>query len=207
MEFAELLRTEISTTEFELKNFIVGAQLSPHRKLRQIVLEGNVREDNITNSGFDLSIANSELAILKEELDEESNLHRGNIISVEINRKIIQIENIKKQIKRNEKELSFIEKEFVAMDSEFGTNIIEEILLPSNENEAETNYWIERLSRQASNDVIATGRISTGNIDAILNLPDNIKGTTLIEAIRKTGIIEDVIKEEQLKISGTNSKE
>ena len=50
----------------------------------------------------------------------------------------------------------------------------------------EIDYWVKRLGRQAGLDIVSTGRISTGNLQAMLDLPEEIFHVTLAEALKIT---------------------
>lgn len=180
-------------SDFQMKQFVVNSQITPMKMLHQIALEADVREENIRKADYEDKKNQLKVEILKRKKERETD----DLYRLEIDLEIAQCEekiylNVKER-KRIYNEL----KTFYECLDYFNENYdIEEML--SMRDTLEVDYWVKRLGRQAGIDIVSTGRISTGNLQAMVDLPDEIFQVTLQEALRITNEMAQYIPVPQL---------
>jgi len=172
-------------TEYQSKHFVAGSQITVWRQVRQALMELEVRYHayfEITNSlrkaevlrkKFirDLQIEPDELARELIQIDLEKNDYDITIWRRKLRQSEIEINsflNIIKEHVKNEDDLKFF--------------------TDSNEEE-ERKYWVYRMSKQAALDIIAYGRIGSGNMDSIAMMGYEDQKYVLENAIKYSGMI------------------
>lgn len=130
-------------SDFQLKNFVVNTHVSSERQYAQCVIE-------LQNKYYTIKKADISTRKLKHKLKSETCPFK--------------IEEI-------ELELEQINIAIIGALREFDTlyKIYEKFPKYKNKDlqEAESKYWIERLTTQAQQDIEATGTISVGNAEAL----------------------------------------
>jgi len=72
----------------------------------------------------------------------------------------------------------------------------------------ERKYWMARMSKQAAMDIVAYGRIGSGNMDSILLMPEEDQLETLKGALHFSGLLTNTIGQINKQIEGEiNSNE
>jgi hypothetical protein len=166
-------------TDFQIKNFVIGAQMTPLKQLHQAAIEIEARENNLTQSEFEEKKNNLKIKILNEKLKRtEDELGRA-----EIELEILVIENKLEAILRERNRMHYELKSFYEVVDFFNENYdIDEML--SMKDTLDIDYWVKRLSKQAGLDLISTGRISNGNLSAMMDMPDEIFEVCLKETYK-----------------------
>lgn len=168
-------------SDFQIKNFVVGAQMTPIKQLHQAAIEIEAREANLRQGEFEDKKQNLKIKIAQERMKRTDD----ELIKAELELEILQIENkleaIHKESARVKEEL----KSFYEVVDYFNANYdIEQML--SMKDTLEIDYWVKRLSKQASLDLVSNGRISNGNLSAMLDLPEEIFSICLQETYKLT---------------------
>jgi hypothetical protein len=137
-------------SEFEMRHFVINNHDTPIRQYAQCVLELSIQYDNLR-----LAVINAD--IKKVEIEELT--EKGDRIS--------KFEAHKKQI-----ELEQLDRARLGALREFETlyRIWQEFPVKYTRAEIDADqatYWDKRLTRQANNDIISSGRISASNLDAL----------------------------------------
>lgn len=154
---SDILAIQQPRSNYQLEKFVVGAHDMPGRQRMQALLELQVKLFTIRRDQLSLKKLEIEIAQLDEKMKSEEGA-AADLIQIEI-----------EQLKLNR-----AEKELHRMGSVREAETLLEILhlLPSYTREQlqaeEEEYWRRRLQRQASEDLAATGRISVGNLDALV---------------------------------------
>jgi hypothetical protein len=168
-------------SDFQMKQFVVGAQLTPIKQLQQVVMEAEVREENLRKTEYEDKKNQLKIEILKRKREREVDPLYQMEIDLEIHSLEEKIYLSVKEVKRIRNEL----ETFYEVLEYFNQNFdIAELL--SMKDTLEIDYWVKRLGRQAGLDIVSTGRISTGNLQAMLDLPEEIFHVTLQEALKIT---------------------
>lgn len=137
-------------TDYELATFVVGQHDSEPRRWAQCVLEEQQKvlalKRSIVAERMLLRKIEAKEAIGSLEAQDEAELLR------------IELTELKLAAVGAERELLALE----AIRQSFGRSYTREEL-----NQAETEYWRLRLTRQASQEIAATGRVGVGNLNAL----------------------------------------
>jgi hypothetical protein len=180
-------------SDFQMKQFVVNAQITPMKQIQQIALEADVREDNLRKSVYEDKKNNLKIQILKEKKNRETDP----LYQMEID---LEIHSLEEKLFLSDKEqarMKYELKTFYECLDFFNDNYdIGEMI--SMRDTLEVDYWVKRLGRQAGLDIVSTGRISTGNLAAMLDLPEEIFKVTLKEALAITNEMANYIPVPQL---------
>lgn len=172
--------------KFKMKHFVTNGQLTPYSTIRQLLLELKVMEE---------ATETFEYMMKKMELEKEGLEMRLAVEKDPIQRNLLQLELLKneKEYKQNRRRLAqnYIEREqYVQLIEEFkagpdaktpdGKDWITEVFgNMEEENKWEEHYWVVRLAKQAALDIVAYGRVGSGNMEAITQLGDGLREQTL----------------------------
>jgi len=169
---------------FKMKYFQAEEQITPFHKLRQLFMELRVQEEAIENVEFLLKKLPTELELAKLRVERAED----EIEKKEWELKVLELERDIQQAYRRVKQ-NYIERhQYVDLINEFlesdenktpdGKSLLTAFDTPL-EDEYEKQYWISRLAKQASMDLIAYGQISAGNLSAILDLTQDMQNDIL----------------------------
>lgn len=187
-------------SDFQIKNFVVGAQLTPIKQLHQAAIEIDAREGNLKQGEFELQKQSLKIKIAKEKLKRTDD----ELLKAELELDILQIENKLGAIVKEQERMKYELASFYEVIDYFNENYdIEQML--SMKDTLEIDYWVKRLSKQAGLDLVSTGRISNGNLSAMLDLPDEIFNVCIQETYKLTQQLSAVVP--MPAISGPNDEE
>jgi hypothetical protein len=174
-ELIEFANNEVdsSVPKFKLKHFVGGAQLTPFHNLKQLFLELKIRQDSFLHIEWEIARKKMEEMVEREKLANSTN---------DIEKQYIEIDllNIVKDKKRHEDAQVGALKEkdaILELIRELcdgpqgtlpdGTKLMDVFGNKELEEELERQHWVTRLAKQASMEMLAYGKIGTGNMDAI----------------------------------------
>jgi hypothetical protein len=168
--------------KFKMKHFVTNGQITPYSTIRQYLLELKAMEE---------ATETFEYMLKKMELEKEGLIMRLEIEKDPIQRNLLQLELLRneKEYKQNKRRLAqnYIEREqYLQLIEEFkagpdaktpdGKDWITEVFgNMEEENKWEEHYWVVRLAKQAAMDIVAYGRVGSGNMEAITQLPDGLR--------------------------------
>jgi hypothetical protein len=178
-----------SMTEFQMKHFVVGSQHNNFRQFKQILLELEVRLTNLEQMELDLEKNRLEKALFEEKISKEESAAQKALYQHEIKKLDITHENALRAIERTHGEIAFLKN----IEDEFRSKIdVKELM--ENQDRYEIEYWIKRLANQSALELLTTGRIGVGNLEALMQMgPDNFK-RTLVEATRISNEVKEQVK-------------
>jgi hypothetical protein len=172
IEFANN-QVDSSVPKFKLKHFVGGAQLTPFHNLKQLFLELKIRQDSFLHIEWEIARKKMEELVEREKLANSTN---------DIEKQYIELDllNIIKDLKRHEDAQVGALKEkdaILELIRELcegpqgtlpdGTKLLDVFGNKELEEELERQHWVARLAKQASMEMLAYGKIGTGNMDAI----------------------------------------
>ena len=175
VEFANN-KVDGSVPKFKLKYFVGGSLITPFHKLKQLFLELKIRQDSFLHIEWEIARKKMEELVEKEKLANSTN---------DIEKQYIEIDllNIVKDRKKHEEAQVGALKEkdaILELIRELcegpqgtlpdGTKLMDVFGNKELEEELERQHWVTRLAKQASMEMLAYGRIGTGNMDAIAML-------------------------------------
>lgn len=180
------LNSHFLNPKFKMKHFVTNGQLTPYSTIRQYLLELKAMEE---------ATETFEYMLKKLELENEGIKLRLETNPSPIEKNILQLELLKneKEYKQNRRRLAqnYIEREqYIQLIEEFkagpdaktpdGKDWITDVFgNMEEENKWEEHYWIVRLAKQAALDLVAYGRIGSGNMEAITQMGPELQEQTL----------------------------
>jgi hypothetical protein len=179
---------EKGMSDFQIKNFVVNAQLTPLKQLQQAAMEAQVRAANIKKSAYELKKTEIKIKMLelaREQIQDELELAKIDLDLIAAREKT---EAILKENKRISREL----KSFQDVLDFFNENYDIEKMIDMQDT-LDIDYWVKRLSKQAAMDIISTGRIQSGNLSAMLDMPEDIFTICVKETYALTNRLAKVI--------------
>lgn len=179
------IRDENGQTRYQSKHFVANSQITPYKQVKQSLMELEVRYHAYHEIRASLRKAEvmrkkmiKQQAEINDELDKE-------LIQIEIEKNDYDISIWKRKLRQSEYEINtFLDiiKQYVKTQEDI------EFFKGHNEEE-ERKYWIARLGKQAAMDVIAFGRVGSGNMDSIAMMSQEEQLETLTLAIQYSGLI------------------
>lgn len=156
-------------SDFQIKNFVVNAQMTPMKQLHQAAMETEIREENIRKGDFEIKKNELKIRILNAQKAKETDELAIAEIDLELHICDEKIAGAKKEQIRMNHEL----KSFYEVIKFFNENYDIDAMLEMQDT-LEIDYWVKRLAKQAALDLISTGRINNGNLSAMMDMPDEI---------------------------------
>lgn len=187
-------------SDFQIKNFVINAQLTPIKQLHQAAMEADVREESIRKGEFEKKKTELKIKILEQQFTRETDpLHQAEI-ELEVHILKEKLITLAREQVRIESEL----KSFYEVITFFNENY-DIAQMVEMKDTLEVDYWVKRLSKQAALDVVSTGRISNGNLSAMMDMPDEIFNICLKETFALTNQLSKSVP--MPMISGNDSEE
>jgi hypothetical protein len=175
-------------TDYQARNFVANSQITPYKKVRQALMELEVRHHAYME--IKTNLRKAEVLDRKFGRDIQMYTDAGDDISAEM----VQIDRDKNyydigiwQRKLRQSEIEI--KTFLDIIKEYAPD--EESLKFYTEvnEEEERKYWILRMGKQAAMDILAFGRLGSGNMDSIAMMSRDEQVEALTIAIQYSGIV------------------
>lgn len=175
------LKSPVPMSEYQIASFVVAPQITAGRQVRQCILELQSRGKALETTKLDYRRENIKLQKLETEWTENIKDNPDldpldvELYEMDLTEQKINISRIETSIIHTEHEMNVLlkmlkEAEEEGLDVE---GIGEGSYLDPEE---EKDYWIQRMSKQAGLDLLTTGTIGMGNLDAIITMdPDDQK--------------------------------
>ena len=186
-----------SMSDFQSRYFVVNSQVTTYRRVRQALLEIDTRiaaEKQIIRSTKRTKV---EMQIKKRDLSAEPRELEKEIILLDIDQLQYDVSVYDKKLKVVKEEIEL----FSNLVIEMVPNVVELEKYKEHNDELEREYWITRMAKQASIDMVTTGRLGAGNLDSIAMMSPEDQastiGTSLIYSQKLTSgisLIEDTVK-------------
>jgi hypothetical protein len=174
-----------SMSDFQSRYFVVNSQVTNYRRVRQALLEIETRiaakkqiERNVRKTETEKKILQRSLAAEQDELQRE-------LIEIDIDQCDYDLSVYAKKYKVCLEEL----ESFAGIICDVVPDI-ETLETYKKHNEVEErNYWIARMAKQATMDLMMTGRIGQGNLDSIAMMPVLDQQETIKAALMYNGML------------------
>jgi hypothetical protein len=174
--------------DFQIKQFVVNAQMTPIKQLHQAAMEIEVREENLRKGDFDDKKQRLKIEVMKKRRDRTTD----DLEQAELDLEIHQVEEKLILIAREKVRMQYELKSFYEIMDYFNDNFDIEHML-SMKDTLEIDYWVKRLAKQAALDLVSTGRISNGNLSSMMDMPDEIFQISLQETFKLTNQLAKVV--------------
>lgn len=172
-------------SDFQSRYFVVNSQVTNYRRVRQALLEIETRiaaKKQIERSRRKTEV---QKMIYERDFVTQSDLLQKELINIDIQQCDYDISVYDKKYRVCLEELekfAQIVKDIVpnaeALNSYKEHNEIEE-----------RNYWIARMAKQATMDLMTIGRIGSGNLDSIAMMPIEDQQETIKAALKYNGLL------------------
>ena len=172
-------------TAYQAKHFVANSQITPYKQVRQALMELEVRYhayQEIRSSLRKAEIGRIKMLRTQEEVQDPLDKE---LIQIDIEKNDYDITIWKRKLNQSEYEIrAFLDvvEEHAKTDEEL------EYFLKMNEDE-ERQYWIARMGKQAALDIIAFGRVGSGNMDSIAMMAQGDQLEALTVAVQYSGLI------------------
>ena len=179
------MRFDSGMTEYECEHFVADPQLTPWRKVRQALMELETRYHAYMENRNSLRKAeilrkrlNRDMPTLPDELDRE-------LMQIDMEKNDYDIGIWKRKLRQSELELKYF---LNVVDKYVDDEHPLEYYCTENHQEVRI-YWIARMGKQAAMDIISYGRIGSGNMTTIMDMPEEDQVETLGVAVKYSGMI------------------
>jgi len=192
-----------SMPAFKMEHFVGDAQITDFSKVRQWLMELRTREDSLEQISVRVEKCELEIKIKEEQLEDIVVENRKKLLELEIRDQKVDLRRFKRSQSdaKNERDIVLkLLKEFISTNENSKEILDAQTNLELRE-KYEKEYWIVRLAKQSMLDMINYGRISTGNLDAVLMLNPKEQRKTLALASKYTLEVDSNIKELMAKAS------
>jgi hypothetical protein len=191
-----------AVSDFQSRYFVVNSQVTDYRRVRQALLEIETRiaakkqiERNVRKTETQKKIHVRDLTLETDSLKKE-------LIQLDIDQCDYDLSVYQKKYRICLEELDQFAKIVKDLVPDFTTL---ETYKQQNDEE-ERNYWVTRLAKQATMDLITIGRIGQGNLDSIAMMPLTDQQETIKAALKYNALLGAVIaKTEKLALEELNS--
>lgn len=191
---------------FKIKHFVGDAQITSYQKYKQFLLEIRAREESLENILMNIAKQEAVIEVIYEEMKEITSPAKMKLKEFELITNRNDLLKLHRRLEQGyEERKSFIlalQEMYETGEAylEDGTDLKDAIQDKKRVEELEEEYWKYRLGKQAALDMISTGKIGTGNMEAItmLNHDDQVK--TLNVAIDWATRVDGAMGQIQSKI-------
>jgi hypothetical protein len=173
-------------SDFQSRYFVVNSQVTNYRRVRQALIELDNRigaEKQIVRQRKKRII---EKQILQRDYDNETDDLKKQLIQVDIEQADWDIHMYNKKERQCQTEAA----NFINMIKTLVPDKESLEKYKDHDEEAEREYWVTRMAKQAAMDLSTVGRITQGNLDSILMMPLSEVKDTIGLAIQYNGILE-----------------
>jgi hypothetical protein len=168
-----------SMSDFQSRYFVVNSQVTDYRRVRQALLEIETRIAAKKQIIRDSKRSEVKLKIKERELVAEQGDLEKELILLDMDQLQYDISVYAKKLRVVEEEL----EEFAKLVMEIVPTVEDLETYKEHNEELEREYWIYRMAKQASVDMVTTGRIGAGNLDSIAMMAPQDQAFTIGSAL------------------------
>lgn len=168
-----------SMSDFQSRYFVVNSQVTDYRRVRQALMEIETRIAAKKQIIRDCKRSEIKLKIKQRDLESESGDLEKELILLDIDQLQYDISVYTKKLRVVEEELD----EFTKLVLELVPTLEELEKYKEHNEDLEREYWIYRMAKQASVDMVTTGRIGAGNLDSIAMMSPKDQALTIGSAL------------------------
>jgi len=163
-------RQYFQQSEFQNRYYVVNSHVTPYRQLQQAVMEIQVRYNGMQKIAISYKRCLNDIERVKWEIENEENPFYKKDKEYELELLLCDKQLWINKLNQSKDEIAgFVKivKERTGEDPTVCMNMIEDKELKEQE---EHKYWIARMAKQASVDLLTTGRIQAGNLESMLQM-------------------------------------
>lgn len=192
---------EMGQTRYQNDTFVVGSQITPYKKVQQALLELETRQHGYTELKYKHRLCINNRKKIKRALDQE--------LSMDI-KDDIEIERLEIELEKALFDESIYERKYKTYEREISEfcDMVREHMDPKKDieyyrvsnDEEDRKYWITRMAKQAAVDVHNIGRVGSGNLDSILNMPPEDQLLALKAAVEHATLLTAGVEKMQKQL-------
>ena len=174
-----------SMSDFQSRYFVVNSQVTNYRRVRQALLEIETRIS--AKKQIERSVRKTEIQkkMHQRAYENETDILSKEMILVDIDQCNYDLSVYQKKYKVCLEELEAFAK--IVKDIVPDTETLDKYKF--HDEIQERNYWIARMAKQATMDLITIGRIGQGNLDSIAMMPLNDQAETIKAALKYNNLL------------------
>lgn len=172
-------------TDYQSRHFVANSQITPYKKVKQSLMELEVRYHAYHEIRSSLRKAEivrlkmlRELEKIQDDLDKE-------LLQIDIDKNDYDITVWKRKLRQSEYEIN----SFLKIIKEYAKDEKDLEYYKGHNEQEERQYWIARMGKQAALDIIAFGRVGSGNMDSIAMMSQDEQLDALTLAVQYSGLI------------------
>jgi len=192
-------------SKVQMENFIFSMQITTTKVAFQFINELQTRFNSLKGSILHVEEKEAERMILEEEKEVAKTDGEVKLKKALIGKKDHEINMTEAKIRQSKKEIELITESLNKYELATGNKLTE---MDFENEDDDRDYWMRRLSKQAGLDIISTGRISTGNMEALMVLPGTDSDKVLSNAIAiSLSLTSDMEHKEKMLLAKVTEKE
>lgn len=183
------LELDHGTPYFKIKHFVGDAQITPYQKYKQFLLEIRSREEVIENLLMNIAKQEAQIEVIHEEMAETTSPAKVKLKEFELitnKNDLLKLHRRLAQCYAERKNYIMALEEMYKTGEAFlpdGTDLKDAVLDEELSAKLEADHWVQRLGKQAALDLMAMGKIGTGNMDAISQMDTDSAVAALTVAV------------------------
>ena len=184
-EILEVLNeNNFGMSEYQIQNYVIKSQVTNYNQVKQSLIELNARRDSLLQTEIDQKRRKIKKEKIEKKIKEENDQFEKQLFEIDLEEVKKDLEYVEKRLLIQKKEYDFFLQKITSLfDSK------EELQNYMNNPEEERKYWIARMGKQAALDLLASGRITVGNMDSIAMMSEEDQVQTLKVAIQYSGLM------------------
>lgn len=195
-EILNYLSTEMTPySEFQSEAFVINNEVTDHRKIQQVALEVRTRLDLLVEAEYALEKLDVKIRKLLRDIENEEDDLEKELLEIELKKHRYDDAQARVRMAQTNMEIA----KFVKILKKIAPENTLETIQSYKENweEKEKEYWAKRMGRQAMYDMLTTGKIGTGNLESIMQMPTEVQKATIAYALANSAKMEKGIAEIQ----------
>jgi len=173
-------------TQYQNQSFVINAQLTPLKKIRQCIMELSLREEAVREKDQSLRKLKWKMKEREEAIEKEESIPKKEMMKIEFEKFEYEHIKYKHQYDMAKKDLdNFVE----IMQNLIQENNIDLENLDIDDPEEDRKYWLIRMAKNCAVDIICTGRITNANLSAVLDMKEEDYKEVLLLAHKYSNFI------------------
>lgn len=177
-------------SDFQSRYFVVNSQVTNYRRVRQALLEIETRIAAKKQIERNRWRTETQKKIYLRDLTNEHDELKKEMIMIDIDQCNYDLSVYDKKYKVCLEEL----KKFAEIVKDIVPDIETLYSFKEHNEVEERNYWIARMAKQATMDLMTIGRIGQGNLDSIAMMPLNDQAETIKAALKYNSLLNKGIQ-------------
>ena len=182
-------------------NFVQKTGITPYKKIHQSFMELETRYHAYKSIVRNLREAEVRVKIIERDIKKEKDELEKELMIIKLEDLMYDITVFKRKMSQCEREL----RTYLELLEKKKEKKLEEYL--EEDDVEERKYWMARMQKQAAMDIIAYGRVGSGNMDSILLMPEEDQLETLRGALHFSGLLTNTIGQINKQVEGQINSE